>query len=59
MEDKKKQPVETAGGFNPARPEPPSIQTVGPLPTGDPNGKATPALKEELKRAADQKQRNS
>ena len=53
MEDKKKQPVNTDGGFNPARPEPPVTQTVGPLPTGDPDGKATPALKEKLKKAAE------
>jgi hypothetical protein len=59
MQDKRKKPVESDGGFNPTRPQPPSTQTVGPLPTGNPNGEASSSLKEELIREADPKQKDS
>lgn len=40
--------AETEGGFNPDRPNQKPRQTVGPLPTDDPHGKAKAGLKTEL-----------
>jgi hypothetical protein len=48
---------ETDGGFNADRPRPASTETVGPLPTDDPKGKATPSLKREVEEKADQSKR--
>jgi hypothetical protein len=52
-QSEKKRELETEGGFNPDRPKRPSIEQVGPLPTDDPKGKATPSLEKELKDKAD------
>jgi hypothetical protein len=55
MSEKKTEPLKSDGGFNPDRKGPPKVQTVGPLPTGDPNGEASPSLKKELKKEAEQR----
>ena len=55
MDKKSKQvrpELDSDGGFNPERPEPPATLTVGPLPTGDPDGKADASLKDKLEKAA-------
>jgi hypothetical protein len=55
--DETKRVLETEGGFNPDRPNRISTKTVGPLPTDDPKGKATSALKRELENEADKSKR--
>ena len=49
---------EEQGGFNPDRPKKSSpMQPVGPMPTDDPKGKATPDLKAKIKKQAEEPRR--
>jgi hypothetical protein len=49
MADEKKIDFEhEVGGFNPERREEKSTTQVGPAPTDDPRGKATPDLKKKI-----------
>jgi hypothetical protein len=51
-EDKHEDKRANEGGFNPRLPERAKTETVGPMPTDDPKGVASPSVKEKIKKAA-------